>query len=704
MVNSEEFLLKLKSNLSPVATRDERALAALDAQIRAATRAMAGLDTKAATAAAQVAAQEQKVQAASAALRKAQAGVTGSSDVAQVRAMQARLAKEEASLTSLRGKSDAAARAAGAGKIDLSKLKAARPELAAQAASAKRWKEGFTQAGAAIHALGGPLSTWLSKMQTLAPLTELGATAVISLGAYALAAVLVAGLAGAYLGLVRFGLAAAAARRDAMILGDALTGVSRRPGQEFVAVVDQLARRVPLARDKLQEMAKEMALLRLGGRDLQAGLTATAMVTSALGDAAGRNVRSIVEQSQAIRRFTLGARDIRGEFTALAGTGLTKADVLGALAKQLGRSIPDVERALLLGQIKLKDGLKALEAASRSRFGSTVAAQMLDVDTQLSKAKENFASLFNGVNLTPALEAMKGFLDVFDEGTVTGKTLKFLVNTGMQAIVDTIAAGLPIAKDFFGGMVDGALELYIAIAPTVYRVGKFLSTLLGAQKSFDALDVGKAVFYALAAAAVIVGASIALAMLPVVVVGGLIYASIKAVVAIFGELKSIYTFVKGAIDASTDELGNLDWSGLGVRLIQGLIKGVASMGGAFVSTIKDLALSGLHAFSSTNEIHSPAGAYRRLGRYIPPGAAGGVDDAAPLLGRSVADMSAAAMPQVNVTAPAVNVSAGGSSSGGVVVNFNAPVSLGGGESKEAFGDWLIARITGARMGGAAEAT
>ncbi len=708
MVNSEEFLLKLKSNIAPVATKDERALAALDAQIRAAQRAMAGLNEKSAASAAKLAEQQKAAKSASDAVRVALRNQqTGKGTTDEVRAAQAKAAQEGKLLASMRAKSLAAKQAADAGKKELDVLKAARPALAAQADAAKkaaeskkRWKEGVTQAGAAIHAIGGPMSTWLAKMQTIAPVAELGAASIISLGVVALSAVLVAGLAAAYAGLIQFALGAASARREAVLLGEAVAGVSRRPGQEFVAVVDQLARRVPIARDKLQEMAKEMALLKLGGRDLQAGLTATAMVTSALGESAGRNVRAIVEQSQAIRRFTLGARDIRGEFTALAGTGLTKADVIGALAKQLGKSASQVELMLLRGQIKLKDGLRALEGASKDRFGKIVGAQMLDFNVQISKAKEAFASLFNGLNLDPALNALKDFFDIFDEGNVTGKALKAIVTGGMQTLIDLIAKGLPIAKDFFGGMIDGALMLYIALAPTIYQIGKTISKWLGLSGSFDALKAGRVVLYTLAAAVAVVAVSLALAALPVVILGALIYGAVQLAIGALHRLKTIVSVVSAAFTLARDYIAALDWSELGATLIQGLIGGVSGMVGKFVDSIKSLARAGMNAFRSENEIQSPSKAYARYGRYIPQGAAMGVDDTAPLLGKSVTDMSTAAMPQMNVAAPMVSVTTPGGGGQQIVNNFYID---GAGKEPRSIAEEVISLMTGATMSSPAQA-
>lgn len=707
--NAEEFLIRLKSNIAPVATKDEKALQALDAQIRAAQRAMQGLDAKAAQTAAQLATQQKVAMAASEAVRAATRNLqTGKGTAAELKAAQAKLAQEGKALAAMRERAAAAREAADVGRKELAILKSARPELAKQAEVAKKaaaakalWKDRATHVGSAIHAMGGPLSTWLSKMQTLAPMTEISAAALVSLGAVALSVVLVGGLVAAYGALIKFGLGAAAAAREARILGDALEGVSRRPGKEFVAVVDQLARQVPLARGQLQEMAKEMALLKLGGRDLQTGLTAVATVTSALGDGAGRNVRAIVEQSAALRRFTLGARDLWGQYQMLSGTGLTKADVIGALAKQLGKSAGEVEKMLLLGQIKLKDGLRALEAASKARFGKTIEAQMLDVNTQLLKAKEAFAGMFKGINLEPVLVAMRDFLRIFDESTVSGKVLKGILTAGFQGLVDLMAAGFPIARRFFYGMATAALELYIALAPTIFRIARVIKEFIGAKGAIDAFSVGKAAVIGIAVAIGVVIAAMTAALTPFALATAAIYAIVKIGVAGFRLLSRAIDAVGEAIDAAQAYLAGIDWSNLGTNIVDGIVRGITQGIPKFVGSIVDLAKSGIRAFTTANQIQSPAKLYTKAAVQIPPGAARGVDQAAPVLARSVADMSLAAAPEVRANMPELSVGAPG---GGTTVNvsFNAPVHIGGGESKEAFADWLIARITGALQGGAPE--
>jgi hypothetical protein len=708
--NAEEFLLKLNSNIAPVAGKGEIALRSLDAQIRAAQRAVAGLDLKAVAAASAAAQQEQKVALAAAAVQKAGAGYQGSVDVGRMRAAQAKLAAEQRALDAMNAKAAAAKAAAAAERGELGALQAARPALAAKAkaldaaaVAEKKAAAGAKDLGASVSAAGGPMSGLASQVQSLVPLLEIGTASLIALGATALAVVLVAGALAAYGALVKFAFAAAGARREAVLLGGALEGVSRRPGAEFNAVVDQLARRVPLAKDKIQEIAKEMALLKLGGRDLQAGLTATAVVTSALGDAAGRGVRGIVEQSQAIKRFTLGARDMYGEYSALAGTGMTKADVLGALSKQLGRSVPEVEKMLFRGQVKLKDGLRALESAAQGRFGKTIAGQMLSFDNQIAKAKENLASFFDGVDLGPALEGLRSFLSIFDEGTVTGKTMKLVLTTGLQAISNALAVAGPIAKEFFLGMAIAALKTYIALKPIYNRVRDFFGFKPGDGLE-KALTAGKVAFYAIGVAAAVVGASLLLAFSPFIVIGAALYGVFLILSSVWRTVSRDVIALYNAFSLAYDYIASIDFGELGWSIIDAIVNALKSGAGQLFESIKSIGSDMLKNFKASIQSASPSKLFRVAGETIPQGVALGVDagtgdvhEAIEGMGRARPAGAAGGPPGA---APAI-ASGGGQ---GVQVTFNGPVTIGGADGdKEALADFIVGRITGALFGSPAEA-
>ncbi len=673
VVNAEEFMIKMSSNIAAVARRDNAVLGSLDASMAAAVRNLSALDRATMKAAAASAAQAKSVQQAAAEVQKLSAADPAGIDAKALRAARSRLGAEQQKLNALRAGEKALIGSSKAERAHFQSLvqtgkgadKLASASNKAVAAQAKA-SAATGSVASALGALGGPLAGVSGKLAGLAPVAELGATAIVALGTAAMAVALVAGAAAAVVALTRFGLAAAEARRMSLGLGEALSGVSRRPAQEFVAVVDQLAGQVPTARAQLQSLTQEMALLRLGGRDMQAAATAAAFTASALGDSAGGAVKGIIQQSAAMRRFTLGARDMWGEFSGLAGTGLTKADVVGALAKQMNKSAPEVEKALILGRVKLKDGLRALEAAAQARFGKTIAGQMASFDVQVAKAKERVGGMFRDINLGPMISGLGEFTTLLDESTVSGKAFRFLFTTGTQAIVDGLGAGAKSGGKFFQGMAIAALQAYIAIKPTYNSVRDFLG-MKQKPEWLTAVNVGKVAFYALAGAVGIVAVSLALAAIPFVLIGAAIYGLVAGVKWGADMVMSAVGWVLASVNSVTAAFNRLGWDGLAMAAIDALV-GVFRSGAAVVSdAVGNLATSAANAFKSALGIASPSKLFAQYADWTVQGYVQQIEAGQPEAAAATAALGSG-QPTVSVAGPNVNVRA--QSGGGNIYNFN----------------------------------
>ncbi len=721
--DSAEFFLKLTDGLSPVATREAAALRQLETALRASSREVDRLAAASTAQAAKVVAAEKAMQAATgrqgnvvgdlesrlgaARRRVAELSNSGTPPAMLVKAKEqaadlaaaleqarAKLAGIDDSKLRSEQKSLAAAKLREAGeRSHLAALERARPawDAAAKAAEAAHEKKEAYRKG--LSAIGGPMQ---GITQRLADFREaMGSSAgrtgllVAGLGILAIAiVVLTVAVAAAVIGFIKMGLGMAGAARDARILAGALTG-SSGAGSEFTAIVNQLAREVPMAKAQIAELAREMSLMKLARRDLQAGLTAVAIVSSAIGDSAGGAVKSLVQQVAAMRRFTLGARDMWGEFTMLAGTGLKKADVLGALAKQLGVSAQQVELMLLQGRITMAQGLKALEEAARTRFGKTIAAQMLSVDTQLTKAKENFARLFDGIDLEPALNALGDLLSILDDSTVSGRALKFLLTEGLQAVVNILAVGGPIARAFFYGMMIAALRFYIAVKPVYNQVKEFFDLKPGDGLQV-ALIAGAVLFGVLATAAAIAGIAMLLAFLPFIIIGAIIYFAVSRIIDIIEGAAGAFTNLRATI---TSAFSGLSLSDIGANLINSFITSIQNGAGRVSGAMTAMIEQAKSAAKAALGIASPSKWAGQLADFTTAGFVGrldvGADESADAMQRLVT-------PDVNIAAPAM---AGG---GGPIINFYGPVTIGGGESKEAFADWLRGRLRASRSSGAAE--
>lgn len=614
-VTLEELQIKFKSEIAAATSKDQAALARVDAAVRQSAQGLEVLRGAHARNAAAARAAEREQAIAASQLRNARPEDMAKREAA-ARAANAKAAKaaaaEEASAARLGG-------AAGQHKA----LEAARPELVALA---KRKNAVLDQNAAAKRAAAEQVAAAKKLEEQRKASGEEAATKRIemmqaaTLGAAGAALTLTAAIGGAAIAAAGFGLKAADAARSARLLADALTG-SKELGAEFDSVVTQLASKVPLARTQIADLARELNLMKLGRRDMQAGLTAIAITTSAIGDAAGGVIKGVVQSSAAMKRFTLGARDMWGEYAGLAGSGLSSKDVLAALATQLGVSVGEVEKRLRLGQIKLKDGMRALEAATQARFGGAIEAKMKAIYVQFEKARENLDSMFRGVDIEPFLNGLKELLSIFDESTVAGSVLKTILTEGLGGLSRALGVLLPLGKDFFLEFAIGAMEIYLALRPIGRQILEWVGPLLTAQ---NAVMAGKVAVYALAAVfgvlAVAAGAAIAAITLPFVLAGA----------AIWG----LVTVAQDAWNSLSD--GAKD---VGRFIIEGLIGGILGGVPAVLSTIANLGTSLAGKFREVLRIGSPSKLFFGYGVNIGEGAEGGIEASAGSVQGAVGDMA-----------------------------------------------------------------
>jgi hypothetical protein len=648
VITLEELQLKFKSEIASATSKDEAALARVDAAVRQSALGLAKL--------------QQSHSAAAAAARKAEFG----GNIAESQKARALEATSASALAKGFGQHNALA-AAKPELIALARRKnavleqatAAKRAAAEQATAAKQLAKARNDASEAAHA----------KQIDESRMAMVGAAGAAAGFALALGAATIATLA--------FGFGAAGAARDARILGEALTG-SAALGSEFNAVVNQLAAKVPLAKEKIGALAQEMSLLKLGRRDLQAGLTSVAVVTSALGDSAGNAIKSIVEASAVSRRFSLGMRDRFGELTALAGTGLRKADVLGALATRLGKSLPDVEKQLLQGRVTMKDGLAALEAAAKGRFGKTLSAQMLSLDTQFAKAKEGFGAMFADADIEPGLKGLKELLSIFDQGTVQGVVMKTALTTGLNGVSSALGVILPLGKSFFLEATIGALELYLALRPIGRKISEWAAPFLTAE---NAATAGKIAIYGVAAAFAL--AAIAAGTAAVAIVGPFLLIAAAVYAAVLG-VQAAWDWLTGSARAAASSLidGFVGWIESGASRVVGAMTGLASKAAG--------------AFKSALGIASPSKVFAAYGRYTVQGLTEGIEQEAP--------QAHAAVEALGGAAPAAPALGGGSSGAGTTINIEN-VYFGGKKATEQeksdLVSFLIDMIDGAVGAGAA---
>ena len=482
-------------------------------------------------------------------------------------------------------------------------------------------KSGFEKFTEGADMAGGGIGGLKSKFEALKALGPAGLIAAIVIAVIALS---VAVVKAAY-DLTRFAVEAGDAARSMGILMEAAGG-SAAAGKEMGGMVKRLRNDFAGSREEIAGMVLELRRSGLAGKDLESTVRLAGIATKTMGDAAGGILKGLIDRGHLTKRFVLNPFDLRG-------TGLAYDDVAKQLAKMTGRTIGTVKAALQNGTVKLTDGIAALEAAVKARFGDLAKRQLLALPEQINRARENLRNIFAGVQVDKFLVGLGKVLDLLDETTASGRTLRALAKTVFQPIVDFVGSDiLPKVRTFLMGMsiaildvVNMSLRAYIWLKKTFGDVELFKG-IDGAEVAFTA---GKVAVYALIAGiSILTGLFFALQAAVSVVITP-IWAIPAAIAAIIAHIVALKNLVVDAVTMkdSTKDAGN--------DAAKGAADGVKEGAPAFNAAMKDLAKGGKEAFEEELKIASPSKEMRATAKWIGPGVAQGVDDGAPVVEKAM---------------------------------------------------------------------
>lgn len=313
---------------------------------------------------------------------------------------------------------------------------------------------------------------------------------------------------------------------------------------------------------------------------------------------------------------------------------------------------------------EMKAGKKSVDELAdevQSKFGGLVAKQMLGLGAQGARLKGNLASLFGGLDIEPLLMGFTTLVNLFDQTTVAGETMKFLFETLVQPIVDGLTAAIPLAEAFFLGFLIGALKIYIGLKPAIKAVKEFLGfddpttadTFLNVKNAGEV--VAKVLAYAIpivlalgAAFTVMSIASGAVALVtaaiasPILLTVAAIAALGTAVYAFWPEIKQAFAdgsaFVIGVFQGAVDWLKSIDMAQIGLDIVQGLASGIASAGGAVLAAITGVVGGAIDAAKSLLGIASPSKVFEVIGDDTATGYVKAVDASTPAVHAAVAGM------------------------------------------------------------------
>ena len=444
-------------------------------------------------------------------------------------------------------------------------------DLAKMRPASKGAAEGMAALAQAIHNVGGPLSRLLGSFNRLSSIVGGG---LIAGGLIAIAAALIAVTGAAVAGvaaITKYAIAQADARRSELLrlegLGKLrnywaeLIGFTRKAdsGIFLQQTIDNVSQSVALGRDEVAGLTSEFYRAGLRAGNLQAAVEGASIALATQGEAGKEQFKALAMNS------------------LLFGTSVRKA-------------ADDIKR----------------------RLGPIAKQQLLSIDVQQKKLKENFSKIFSGIKIEKLLESLKTVTDLFSQSTATGRALKTIVETMFQPIIDFLGNHGLVFKRFFQGLVIGAL----LFADTLLTIRDKLRTVFGKDtlKGFDLANLALKSGIALVAA---FGGML-------LVSAGLAAGFVGALYLVWHALERMGAGILAVLEGAWE--GVKVFFDIGRQLVMGLIEGLKSGWGMLAKAVGDMWGVIKTTFTAKAEIHSPSRLMRREAYHIPEGTALGIRD------------------------------------------------------------------------------
>ncbi len=409
---------------------------------------------------------------------------------------------------------------------------------------------------------------------------------------------------------------------------------------------------------------------------------------------ATQDLKTVGATADELKRVMLAISQIKAtgklqgdELLQLAEAGVDLNAVYKALAKNLGKTVPEIMKLKEAGKIDSATGIKAIKEAIAETTGAKFAGE---------KGKEFADNTVTG--MIARIKAMSGVMkDVFAESLgpaflelkpILDDIMEALQSEDAKAAVQAIAAAVgaifkgavkawPIIKAFLGGFLEEGKKIW----EVVKQIGASISEAFGGEGEVsmeDLIGAARVLGRVFAWVIVIIGIFIGVIAVVVGIVGGIVAAILAIPVAILAAL--------GAIGVLAGELAGKAVA-LGTAIVNGIKNGITNGANTVIAALKGLATRALNAAKSALGVASPSKEFQWVGEMVGEGFAGGVDTTAPTATASMQDM---------VSPDSLNLTGQGQG-GGSGATFSATFNFAPGTTKDdasAIGDEIERRVEG----------
>lgn len=398
---------------------------------------------------------------------------------------------------------------------------------------------------------------------------------------------------------------------------------SAEKAQKLTDDLKEMAAQTPLAMTDLADASQILLAFGSSAEELPDQL-------KRLGDVAQGDAQALGTMATAFGRVQSNGYASLEEINMMIDQGFNPLNII---AEQTGETMAEVRDRVSAGEVSFEELSNALQIATDEggQFFNAMQNQSQTFEGQMSTLQDNLSALAGALtedlfgslaeNTLPQVNTwVDELMTAAEEGGVegaieaSGSILTEMITSLLNGAPQVIDTAVNLVQSFLSGVRDSGPEIVDgAINVIMTLISGFVETIPDLMETAGTLI-----------AALLSGIA---DHLPEIM--GMAIRLIAALVE--GLLKSVPQILVAAqklINSIVTSFWDIDWEGVGKDVVNGIIDGLASMGGVLWDAAKNLARKALDSMLSFFDIHSPSKKVRdQVGKPIALGMAEGMEDA-----------------------------------------------------------------------------
>lgn len=398
---------------------------------------------------------------------------------------------------------------------------------------------------------------------------------------------------------------------------------SAEKAQKLTDDLKEMAAATPLAMTDLADASQILLAFGSSAEELPDQL-------KRLGDVAQGDAQALGTMATAFGRIQSNGYASLEEINMMIDQGFNPLNII---AEQTGETMAEVRDRVSAGEVSFEELSNALQIATDDggQFFNAMQNQSQTFEGQMSTLEDNLSALAGALtedlfgslaeNTLPQVNAwVDELMTAAEEGGVegaieaSGSILTEMITSLLNGAPQIIETATSLVQSFLGSIRDNGPEIVDgAINVIMTLISGFIETLP------DLIETAGILIASLLSGIAdhlpeIMGMALRL-------IGALIEGLLKSI-------PQILVAAAKLIDSILTSFWDIDWIGVGKDVVNGIIDGLASMGGVLWDAAKNLASKALDSMISFFDIHSPSKRVRdQVGKPIALGMAEGMEEA-----------------------------------------------------------------------------